>query len=220
MEKRLSHGLGLLLGYGWGHIIDDTGNAYGGGTGTPQDPRNRRADRGNASFDIRHRVTISYLYALPFGNGQPFLSHGGPANFLLGGWQANGLATLQTGLPYTPQLQTSTTNCCTSRPDRIANGTLPSGQRSIDRWFDTTAFTTPPPFTYGNAGRDILFGPGRVNFDMSLFKDFPVRERLRVQFRAEAFNIFNTPQFGQPNASIGNAQAPVISSTVGNPRQL
>src|SRR5207253_4449952 len=105
---------------------------------------------------------------------------------------------LQTGLPYTPQLQTSTTNCCGSRPDRIANGTLSSGQRSITRWFDTAAFTTPPPFTYGNAGRDILFGPGRVNFDMSLFKDFPIREEIKLQFRAEAFNTFNTPQFGQP----------------------
>ena len=220
VEKRLSHGLGVLLGYAWGHIIDDTGNAYGGGTGTPQDPRNRRADRGNASFDVRHRMTISYLYNLPFGKGRTLLNRGGPANLLLGGWQTNGIATLQTGLPFTPQLQTSTTNCCASRPDRIANGTLPSGQRSIAHWFDTAAFTTPPPFTYGSAGRDILFGPGRVNFDMSLFKDFPIREEMKLQFRAEAFNIFNTPQFGQPNASIGNVQAPVISSIVGNPRQL
>ena len=165
-------------------------------------------------------MTISYLYNLPFGEGRTYLNRGGPANLLLGGWQTNGIATLQSGLPFTPQLQTSTTNCCASRPDRIANGTLSSGQRSITRWFDTTAFITPPPFTYGSAGRDILFGPGRVNFDMSLFKDFPIREQMRVQFRAEAFNIFNTPQFGQPNASIGNVQAPVISSTVGNPRQL
>ena len=220
VEKRFSHGLSALLGYAWGHIIDDTGNVYGGGTGTPQDPRNRRADRGNASFDIRQRMTISYLYNLPFGKGRALLNHGGPANLLLGGWQTNGLATLQTGLPFTPQLQTSTTNCCASRPDRVADGTLSSGQRSINRWFDTSAFTTPAPFTYGSAGRNILFGPGRVNFDMSLFKDFPIREELKLQFRAEAFNIFNTPQFGQPNGSIGNAQAPVISSTVGNPRQL
>ena len=82
------------------------------------------------------------------------------------------------------------------------------------------AFTTPAPFTYGNAGRDILFGPGRVNFDVSLFKDFMIREPLKVQFRAESFNVFNTPQFGLPNATIGNPQAPVISSIVGNPRQM
>ena len=220
VEKRMSHGLGVLLAYAWGHIIDDTGTAYGGGTGTPQDPRNRRADRGNASFDVRHRMTVSYLYNLPFGKGRALLNRGGAANLLLGGWQTNGVATLQTGLPFTPTLQTSTTNCCASRPDRVANGTLSSDQRSLANWFSTAAFATPPPFTYGNAGRDILFGPGRVNFDMSLFKDFPIREQIKLQFRAEAFNIFNTPQFGQPNGSIGNAQAPVISSTIGNPRQL
>ena len=107
-----------------------------------------------------------------------------------------------------------------SRPDRLRQGTLDSGQRSLQRWFDTTAFTSPPPYTYGNAGRNILFGPGRVNFDLSLFKDFPIHERLKAQFRAEAFNAFNTPQFGLPNASIGSAQAGVISSTIGNPRQM
>ena len=91
---------------------------------------------------------------------------------LLGGWQTSGFVTLQTGLPFTPGLQTSTTNGTGSRPDRIASGVLPSGQRSIDRWFDVTAFTTPAPFTYGNSARDVLFGPGRVNFDLSLLKNF------------------------------------------------
>ena len=165
-------------------------------------------------------MTISYLYNLPFGKGRMFLDRGGAANLLLGGWQTNGIATLQTGLPFTPQLQTSTTNCCASRPDRVANGALPSDKRSITRWFDTAAFITPPPFTYGSAGRNILYGPGRVNFDMSLFKDFAIREEMKLQFRAEAFNIFNTPQFGQPNASIGNVSAGVISSTVGTPRVM
>jgi hypothetical protein len=122
-------------------------------------------------------------------------------------------------LPFTPALQTSTTNGTGSRPDRIASGNLSSGQ-NIKNWFDVTAFATPAPFTYGSAGRDILFGPGRVNFDMSLFKDFQIREQVKMQFRAESFNIFNTPQFGLPNGTIGNAQAPVISSIVGNPRQL
>ena len=216
VEKRVTHGLAMLLGYAWSHAIDDTGTEYGGGTGTPQDVRNRRADRGNASFDLRHRMTISYLYSLPA------LRHSsGPARFALGGWQTNGIATLQTGLPFTPQLQTTTVNTGTaSRPNRLREGSLDSGARSLTRWFDPTAFASPLPFTYGDAGRNILFGPGRVNFDMSLFKDFPFWEERKFQFRAEAFNIFNTPQFGQPNASIGNAQAGLIGSTVGNPRQL
>jgi len=221
VEKRLSQGLSMLLGYTWSHSIDNTGTEFGGGTGTPQDPRFRNRDRGNSASDLRERFTLAYTYSLPAGKGRRFLNHGGAGNLVLGGWQTNGFVTLQTGLPFTPALQTTTVNTGTgSRPDRIASGSSPSDQRSINRWFDVTAFSTPAPFTYGNAGRDILFGPGRINFDMSLFKDFPVRETIKLQFRAEAFNIFNTPQFGLPNGSIGSPQAPVISSIVGNPRQL
>ena len=223
VEKRMSQGLAMLLGYTWSHAIDDVAVEFGTFSPigpTPQDPRNRRAERSNSATDMRHRMTISYLDRLPFGKGQKFLNQGGVANFLIGGWQTNGIVTLQTGLPYTPSLQTPTTNCCGSRPDRVGKGTLSSSERSLNRWFDPRAFTTPPPFTYGNSGRNILFWPGRVNFDMSLFKDFPIREQIKFQFRAEAFNIFNTPQFGFPNTSIGNPQAGVISSTLGNPRQL
>ena len=128
---------------------------------------------------------------------------------------------MQTGLPFTPTLQTATVNNgSSSRPNRIANGTLPSSERSLSRWFDRSAFTTPALYTYGNAGRNILSGPGRVNLDLSLFRDFPIRENMKVQFRFESFNTLNTPQFGLPNATIGSSQAGVISSTVGNPRQL
>jgi Carboxypeptidase regulatory-like domain/TonB dependent receptor len=221
LEKRVSQGLSALLGYTWSHSIDNTGTEFGGGTGTPQDPRFRSLDRANSASDLRHRFTLAYTYSLPVGKGRRFVNHSGVGDLVLGGWQTNGFVTIQTGLPFTPGLQTTTVNTGTgSRPNRIASGSLPSGQRSIDRWFDVTAFTTPAPFTYGNSGRDILFGPGRVNFDMSLFKEFPLRETVKLQFRAESFNIFNTPQFGLPNGSIGSAQAPVISSIVGNPRQL
>jgi len=220
VEKRMSHGLSVLTGYTWGHSIENVGNDYGGGYTPPQDIRNRNADRGHASFDIRHRLTVAYLYSLPFGKGRHWVNRGGAANLVLGGWQTNGIATFQTGLPFTATLQTPPTNGVGSRPDRVGNGALGSNQRTLDRWFDLAAFRTQAQFTFGNAGRNILFGPGRVNFDMSLFKDFPVAEGKMFQFRAEAFNVFNTPQFGQPNASIGSPNAGVISGIVGNPRQL
>jgi hypothetical protein len=219
-EKRVSQGLSMLVGYTWGHAIDNTGTEFGGGTGTPQDPRCRNCDRGNSASDIRHRFTAAYSWYVPVGMGHALLNRGGAADLILGDWQTSGFVTLQTGLPFTPQLQTSTTNGTGSRPNRIASGLLPSSERNINRWFDVTAFTTPAPFTYGNAGRDILFGPGRVNFDLSLFKTFALRENLKLLFRADAFNVFNTPQFGLPGGSIGNTSAPVISSIVGNPRQM
>nr|MBA3440416.1 TonB-dependent receptor [Pyrinomonadaceae bacterium] len=220
-EKRLTHGLSGLLSYTWGHAIDTVGQNFGGGAEgpLPQDPRNRRADRGNSPFDIRHRLTIAWSYALPFGEGRRWLSGGGPAEFVLGGWQVNGINTFQTGLPFTPTANSATVNTGTgSRPDRIGDGKL--SNPTVDRWFDTSAFATPRQFTYGNSGRNILYGPGRVNFDFSLFKEFQIIEDLKLQFRTEFFNLFNTPQFDLPNAAIGAGSAGTITSIVGTPRQI
>jgi hypothetical protein len=167
---------------------------------------------------MRHRLTLSYLWELPFGKGKTYLSHGGPLDWLLGGWQTNGILTVQSGLPFSPVLQTSTTNTGTgSRPNVVGPANYP---HTMQHWFDPSAFATPAAYTYGNAGRDTLLGPGRTNWDMSLFKDFTIREQTVLEFRAEAFNIFNHPQLGLPNATIGNPQAGSITSTVGNPRQL
>ena len=206
-EKRLSHGLTTLLGYTWSHAIA----ANMGG----QDPNVDRQDKGDQSFDIRHRLTLNYSYRPPlqFQRRVP--------RFLLGGWQLNGILTMQTGLSFTPSLQTTTVNTGTSsRPNRLKDGNLPADQRTLGRWFDLGAFGTPPLYTYGNAGHNFLRGSGRVNFDASLFKEVPVRESAKFQLRVEAFNLFNTPQFGLPSASIGSSSAGVISSTVGNARQL
>lgn len=220
VNKRFSNGVSAILGYTWSHSIDDVPLEFGGGSSgpQPQDPRNIAAERGNSITDMRHRLTMSYLWELPFGNGKRLLNRRGVTDWVLGGWQMNGILTVQTGLPFSPVLQTSTTNTGTgSRPNVVGPVTY---ARTLQNWFSTSAFGTPAPYTYGNAGRDILFGPGRWNWDMSLFKDFVIHEQTRFQLRAEGFNIFNHPQFGQPNASIGNPQAGTITSTVGNPRQL
>ncbi len=220
VDKRFSRGISGIFGYTWAHAIDNVPLEFGGGAAgpQPQDPRNIRAERGNSIIDIRHRLTLSYLWELPFGAGQPMLNHGGIVNWVLGGWQTNGILTAQSGLPFSAVLQTSTTNTGTgSRPDVAGTPVYP---HTLQHWFDPSAFSTPAPYTYGNAGRNTLVGPGRVNWDMSLFKNFVIHEQMRVEFRAEAFNVFNHPQFGLPNASIGNAQVGSITSTVGNPRQL
>jgi hypothetical protein len=220
-EKRLTHGLNGLLSYTWGHSIDTVGQSFGGGADgpLPQDPRNRRADRGNSPFDIRHRLTIAWNYSLPVGKGRKWLGNGGPAAYALGGWQVNGINTFQTGLPFTPTLNSPTVNTGTgSRPNRIGEGTV--SNPTVDKWFDPAAFTTPAQFTFGNSGRNILYGPGRVNFDFSVFKEFPVTERLKLQFRTEFFNLFNTPQFDLPIAAIGAGNAGTITAIVGTPRQI
>jgi hypothetical protein len=207
VQKRLSHGLSTQLGYTWAHALASN---QGG-----QNPNIDRQDKGNQSFDMRHRLTVNFSYRLPLK------FNGRVPQFLLGGWQINGVVTKQTGLSFTPTLQTTTVNTgTTSRPDRLRDGNLPADQRTLAHWFDTSASGTPALYTYGNAGHNFLWGPGRVNFDTSLFKDFQMREKMKLQFRAEAFNTLNHPQFGLPGASIGSSTAGIISSTVGNPRDL
>jgi hypothetical protein len=226
LERRFAGGLGFLTAYTWSHSIDDVANAFGGAANgpIPQDRRCRSCDRASSGFDIRHRLTHSMNWALPFGRGRKWRFDSGAANAVLGGWETNLIFTAQTGLPFTPELLAPVSNAGGSRPDRLGSGKLANPDPAL--WFDTSfntpgaAWGVPQQFTFGNAGRNILYGPGRVNFDWSFFKDFSWSERWKLQFRTEIFNIFNTPQFDLPNASIGNPNAGRITGIVGNPRQI
>jgi hypothetical protein len=230
-ERRFAKGLAWLGAYTYSHSIDNVPTQQGGGLEgpVPQDIRYRFLDRGTSSFDIKHRTSQSVIYDLPFGKGRRFGISNPLKNAIFGGWQVNGILTLQGGLPFTPTLATSVSNAGGSRPDRLTAGQL--SNPTITRWFDTSynapgsAWATPRQFTYGNGGRNILRGPHRTNLDCSVFKEVPIAERYRVQFRSEFFNAFNHPQFDLPNATlpnatIGSAAAGVISSTVGSPRDI
>src|SRR5260370_33066167 len=145
------------------------------------------------------------MYDCRFGHGQHFKTKNGVANAVPGDWQVNGTTTIPPAQPITPQLATSSANTGDPRPDRLANGNLPSDQRSVNNWFDKTAFVSPAAYHYGNAGRDILNSPGTVNFDFSAMKKFPVKkfgEAGLIQIGAEVCNILNHPQFGQPNPRV------------------
>lgn len=208
-EKRYSNGLTLLTAYTYSHSIDDAAS--------PQNALNLSAERGNSSFDVRHRFVTSWLYDIPFGKGRKFLSHSpGITNTLLGGWQLNGILTLMSGQHFSPSSGVNTlgSGAGSQRPNRLADGNLTASQQTVKHWFDTAAFATPGPYLFGNAGRDILVGPGTRQADLSLFKRFNLRSRETtwLQFRAEVFNVFNTPEFNNPNATIGTAAAGTITS--------
>lgn len=197
----------------WAHSIDNTS---GESSNTPiQNSRNLAAQRGSSTFDIRHKLTISGTYELPFGEGKQWLA-GAPkaVDLVAGGWQLNGIGTFLTGLPFTPTMQTSNLNTGTGSqfPNRIGSGTLPSAERTIDRWFDASAFAAPALYTFGNSGRNILVGPGTKQIDLSMFKNFAFGETRRLEFRAEAFNALNTPQFNNPSSSIGFSGVAKITS--------
>jgi hypothetical protein len=219
-DKRLRQGVNFLLGYSWAHAIDDVALEFGGGDAgpSPQDPRFPRRDRSNSIIDQRQRLTFSYIWILPFGKGQHFMNHGGAVDWVLGGWQTNGILLSQTGLYFTPVLNTATTNTGTqSRPNQISAVKYP---KTLTQWFNPSAYVSPPANTYGNAGRNSLIGPGRTNFDVSAMKTFPVHDQMNLQFRFEAFNVFNHPQFGYPNSTIGASTVGQITSIVGTARNL
>jgi len=161
------------------------------------------------------------VYELPFGTGEPFLSHSRLGRAIAGGWQFSGILSLQSGLPFTPILSFDPTNSgTTARPDRIGDGNLSSSRQAPLHWFDTTAFAVPAPFTFGSSGRNILRGRGQRNIDVGLARSISIRERVGLEFRAEAFNLFNTSQFGLPNATLGVATTAVISTVVNPQREL
>jgi hypothetical protein len=221
LQKTWRNGAGVMLAYTFGKSIDD---AIAGSSGQVnrqsgyQDINNRRAARGPSTFDVANRLVVSGTYELPFGRGRRFGSGAnGVVNGLIGGWQVNSIATFQSGLPFTPTMAASNLNNAGAYqlPNRVCNGALPSDQRSISRWFDTSCFVAPPAFTYGNSGLEILRGPGLSQVDLALMKNFPLwGERKRLQFRAEAFNIANHANFRLPNFNIGVPAGGTITNTL------
>lgn len=223
LERRFGRGLTFLGAYTYSHSFDNGPSQADNTAGDPgpQNPLNFAAERGNSNFDVRQRFVASSVYELPFGKGRRFLGNSRFGSAIAGGWQLTGILSLQTGLPFTPTLSFDPTNTgTTARPNRTGNGNLPSSQQGPLHWFDSSAFTTPAPFTYGNSGRNILRGPGLRNIDVGLARTLAMRESLGLEFRAEAFNLFNTPQFGLPNSTLGVATTGVISTVVNPQREL
>ena len=169
---------------------------------------------------MAHRFVLSGFWELPFGKGRHMLSTGAAA-MLAGGWGLSGITTVSSGIPSTLSLNFDNANTGNVNwPNRIASGKLDNP--SVGRWFDTSAFAFPAQYVQGNAGRNIITGPGTVSTDVSLQRSFhiPLSEISRLEFRAEAFNLFNTPQLGQPGVSLGNPSFGVIGGTSRANRQL
>jgi len=227
-EKRFLAGLGFTGSYTWSHSIDNVPLQHGGGSEgpVPQFARDRRADRAASAFDTQHQFVLGLNYDLPVGRGKPLDLGRAWVNKAFGNWQTNLIVSARTGLPFTPLLAASVSNAGESRPDRLKHGGLPESERSLTRYFDASfntsgaAWATPRQFSFGNGGRNILRGPSRNVVAFSVLKEFPIRERRRLQFRGEFFNLFNHPQFDLPNTSIGSPNAGRISATVGSPRDI
>lgn len=221
IEKRASNGLTLLGSYTFSRSIDDSSSW----SEQPQNPLNLRAERGLSGYDTRNRLSFSYVYELPWGAGRHFLSGvTGAAGTLVTGWQVNGVYSLQSGRPLTVTIGSDRSNTGIggrNRPNRIGDPVLPRDKRSVDGWFRADAFTLQPQFTYGNAGRNIVRGPGINNLDFSLLKNTSVGEGKNLQFRVEVFNLANHPNFDNPNTQFDStSQFGRIFSADGSERQI
>jgi hypothetical protein len=220
VTQRFTSGLQFLVSYTYGKSLDYGGSAASGGgaVGNPQTVTNLAAGKGPSGFDVRHRAVMSYVYELPWGPGRRWLDGGGVLGAVVGGWQLAGITTLTTGRPFTVFLAQGVNNGAPSWPNRTGSGRLDNP--SVDLWFNTADFVAPPANTYGDSGRGILYAPGHVNVDTSLSKRFTVFGRSNAEFRWDAFNLFNHPGFGFPNASIGSPTAGRITSTVVDNRSM
>jgi len=223
IEKRLANGLSFNASYTLSKSIDDAsdvGSTFSE-TNIPQNVRDVRAEKALSSFDHRHRFVFSYTYALPFGKGHAFgpLGIGGK---LVEGWSLSGLGSAQSGAPFTVILPTDNANIGTGpaqRPDLIGDPNA-NAPHTAQQWFNTASFAMPAPFTFGDAGRNVVFGDSEVNFDMSLHKDTAITERARLQFRAEVFNILNHTNFADvPGRTAFTATFGRYTSAL-NPRQM
>jgi hypothetical protein len=202
-ERRFANGFNFLATYTWSKFLNNTnegGAVLGAEGGTYSNFYNRRADYGPSENDIPHRVTVSGVYELPIGRGRPVQL---PliADVVLGGWSLGGVLTLQSGPPFTVTTQVNTVFSAAGalRADVLRNPNLPTSERTLARWFDTSAFAQPAPATFGNQGVNLLRADGLTNFDLSLLKSFSLPgEGRKVQLRGEFFNAFNHPDFGIP----------------------
>jgi hypothetical protein len=218
LEKRFSRGVSFLASYTFGRSLDTETNVdlcdgcvNSSGSGSVQDTRNRKANYGPSDHNVPQRFVFSGGWEIPFHRSNP----------IVGGWNVSGILSLSSGLPFTLSLPFNNANTGNVNwPDRLRDGRLDNP--TISQWFDTSAFAFPAQYTFGNAGRNYLIGPGTKTVDFSLQRNFklPINEASRVEFRAEAFNALNTPQFGTPGATLQTPNFGVISSTAASNRQL
>ncbi len=224
-QQRLWCGVTILSSYTWSKSIDDASGffASSGDPNFPQDSNNTAAERALSNFDTRQRFTLGYTYDIPLG---PLRAHTWTER-VFGGWQTNGTLALQSGRPFTvallPELDQSNTGRtvlgfqANDRPNLVGNPGL--NNPSETAWFNTGAFALQPFGSFGDAGRNILEGPGSAVFNLSLVKNFRWVERWNLQFRSEFFNLFNRTNYDLPDAFLGSPTFGQITSA-GAPRHI
>ena len=221
MRKASDH-LSYIISYTWSKMEDLGADGWYGAEGTSvENPYNLKNDKSVAGFSQKHIFSGSWVYKLPFGTGQQFQTHNRGLDYVLGPWAVNGILSLSSGIPFTlsAPAQIPNTGNIWERPNYTGQP-LGVANRSHAEWFNTAAYQAPPPYTFGNVGRNSLLADWPRDLDLSIFRTFPIRESTSVEFRAEAFNFTNSVVWGTPDANVTDSSFGAITSTENTPRQI
>jgi hypothetical protein len=209
LTRQMSRNTSFLLSYTYGHSLDNGPAPFNLGhinNDMPQDPHNLKAEYATSDSDIRHNLVFSGEYKLPFGKGQAFgSSWGSVADAIIGGWKFGGIYSMHTGTPVNVILGNDPKSALAGvRPNVKGDPNLPHDKRTVLKYFNTAAFSTPTipqgaNYAFGNAGRNLIVGPGFINVDASLAKEFTLENRWKLQLRAEAFNAMNSVHYSNPD---------------------
>jgi len=229
LNRRLAAGVQAQAEYMWSHALND-GMIGAGESTAPQNSLDRRAGKGNSNYDIRQTITTNFLWEMPFGPGRRFLTSG-VAGAILGGWDLSGIWSARTGRMLNVSVTRSSKdlpdgNSSNQRPDLVAGVPLYPDNQTLGNWINRAAYAVPAKGTWGNLARNTLTGPGVNQWDLALLKTFPINENHKISFRAEFFNAFNRPHFGNPATNISSSSFGRITSPMnrdigtGTPRQI
>jgi hypothetical protein len=223
VDKKLSNGLAYLVSYTWSKAIDIGDSGWYGLEGfSVQNPYAFNNDRSVAGFDVPQLLSVSLLYELPVGPGNRFNPSNRVLSHVVGNWQTNVISSIYSGVPFNLRVPgdiANTGNSGYERPNYVG-GDPTLANPTPQKWFNTSAFAVPAPFTFGNAGRFILRNDGTSNFDISIFRKFRITEAKSMEFRSEMFNAFNTPTYSAPNGNISSSRFGQVTGTANRPRQI
>jgi len=223
-EKRFSSGFSSLLAYTWSKSIDvATSGQFNTENLSLQNPYDPNESRSVSCFDIPQYFTIAAIYELPFGHGKRWVRDG-IVSRIVGSWRINSIVQLRSGQPFTLFTNVDIANTgaiagsSQDRPDLVGNPYIDRPSPTL--WFNKSAYAVPKPYTFGTSGRNQLRSGSYRNVDFSLFREDAITERVRMQIRAEAFNVLNHPSFGIPQTLITSPSFGQVSGTVSTARQI
>jgi hypothetical protein len=223
LTRRLNNGFSVIVGYTLAKSEDNGSGirVLNGDALFPQNSTCFECEWGLSIFDVRHRFVTTMLYELPFGAGKPFASSG-LAAAILGGWQVSAIVNKSSGFPRDPAVgaDVPNTGAQTYRPNLVQGQDPNDGPETVQQWFNTAAFARPAAFTYGNAGRNIVIGPGIFNVDMSIIRNISFGGGRSLQLRLEAFNALNRPIWGDPDMNMSSQTYGQITNTRSPMREL